>query len=159
MQAEVVAALHPDARSLDERDLVAMTNGELDDVFRASPAGELPAGDVRGTALVFTGTLAGRVIATLAYWFAWQGKRVDQSRDGLVNRITPLRLPLIRAEVSHGASWVDGGECTVIDYSRTSLVARMVRDETRLVAPGLHLGVVWLWRHRAAWFALRGPRH
>lgn len=145
-------------RTLDESHLVRMTNEELDDVFRAGPAGELPAGVVRGTALVFTGTLACRILARLAYWFAWQGKRIDPTRDGLVNRITPLRLPLIRARVTHGASWVDGEECTVIDYSKTSWVARMVRDETRLVAPGLHLGVVWLWRHRTAWFALRAPR-
>jgi hypothetical protein len=146
-------------RRVDERDLVVLTNAELDDIFRASPAGELPAGVVRGTALVFNGTPACRIIAKLAYWFAWQGKRIDPDRAGLVNRITPLRLPLIRAKVSHGQSWVDGDECTVIDYSKTSLVARMVRDETRLIAPGLHLGVVWLWHRRAAWFALRAPRH
>lgn len=146
-------------RSLDERDLVRLSNQELDDLFRGSPAGELPAGNVRGTALVLNGTLLCRIIATVAYWVAWQGKRIDPSRDGLVNRITPLRLPLIRARVSRGTSWVDERECTVIDYSTTSLVARMVRDETRLVSPGLHLGVVWLWHKRAAWFALRAPRH
>jgi hypothetical protein len=156
---EIVSRQESRTRALDEGDLERLTNRELDDVFRASPAGELPAGTVRGTALVFNGTLACRVIAKLAYWFAWQGKRLDPDRRGLVNRITPLRLPLIRATVSHGKSWVDDQECTVIDYSKTSIVARMVRDETRLVAPGLHLGVVWLWRRRAAWFALRAPRY
>jgi len=156
---EIASHLESRTRTLDEGDLVRLTNDELDDVFRASPAGELPAGVVRGTALVFNGTLACRVIAKLAYWFAWQGKKLDPDRRGLVNRITPLRLPLIRATVSHGKSWVDDKDCTVIDYSKTSLVARMVRDETRLIAPGLHLGVVWLWRRRAAWFALRAPRY
>jgi hypothetical protein len=144
--------------SLDEHDLVRMTNDELDVVFRASPAGELPAGVLRGTALVFNGTLLGKVLAKLAYWLAWQGKRVDPDRHGLVNRITPLRLPLIRATIYRDASWVDGDQCTVLDYSRTSLVARMVRDETRLISPGLQLGVVWLWHRRTAWFALRAPR-
>jgi hypothetical protein len=144
---------------LDERDLKRMTNRELDDAFRASPAAELPAGGVmRGTALVFNGTLVGRVVARLAYWFAWQGKRIDPTGDGLVNRITPLRLPLIRGKVYRGNSWVDDQPCTVIDYSTTSVVAGMVRDETRLVSPELQLGVVWLWRRRAAWFALRAPR-
>lgn len=156
---EISPHLESRTHALDEGDLVRLTNDELDDVFRASPAGELPAGVVRGTALVFNGTLACRIIAKLAYWLAWQGKKLDPDRRGLVNRITPLRLPLIRATVSHGQSWVDDKDCTVIDYSKTSLVARMVRDETRLVAPGLHLGVVWLWRRRAAWFALRAPRH
>jgi hypothetical protein len=145
-------------RALDEGDLESLTNHELDDIFRASPAGELPAGNVRGTAYIFNGTTACRIIAKLAYWFAWQGKRLDPDRRGLVNRITILRLPLIRATVYHGSSWVDDKECTVIDYSKTSLVAKMVRDETRLVAPGLHLGVVWLWRRRVAWFSLRAPR-
>lgn len=155
------AAPHLGSRTgaLDEGYLVHMTNHELDDVFRTSPAGELPVGVARGTALFFNGTLACRVIAKLAYWLAWQGKRIDPGGERLVNRITPLRLALIRAEVSHGTSWVDGQECTVLDYSKTSWVARMVRDETRLVAPGLHLGVVWIWHHRAAWFALRAPQH
>jgi hypothetical protein len=146
-------------RTLDESDLERLTNHELDDIFRASPAGELPAGVVRGRAYIFNGTRACRIIAKLAYWFAWQGKKLDPDRRGLVNRITPLRLPLIRATVYHGASWVDDKECTVIDYSKTSVVARMVRDETRLVSPGLHLGVVWLWRRRVAWFSLRAPRY
>jgi hypothetical protein len=149
---------HPAAPALDEHHLMRLTNHELDDVFRASPSAELDAGVHRGTALVFNGTLACRVIARLAYWVAWQGKKVDPSRDGLVNRITPLRLPLIRATLSQDASWVDSRACNLIDYSTTSLVARMVRDETRLIAPGLHLGVVWLWRRRVAWFTLRAPR-
>jgi hypothetical protein len=144
-------------RVLDEDLLVRMTNDELDDIFGASPAGELPSGDLRGTALFFSGTPACRVIAHLAYWLAWQGKRVNPARDRLVNRITPLRLRSIRAKVSHGNSWVDGHECTVLDYSKTSWLARMVRDETRLAAPGLHLGVVWVRGRRVAWFALRAP--
>jgi hypothetical protein len=147
------------SRTLNEGDLKRLTNSELDDLFRASPAGQLPAGVVRGTAYVFNGTLACRIIARLTYWLVWQGKKLDPDRRGLVNRITALRLPLIRATVYHGASWVDDKECTVIDYAKTSLVAKMVRDETRLVAPGLHLGVVWLWHRRAAWFSLRAPRY
>ena len=59
---------------------------------------------------------------------------------------------------SRDDAWVDGQPCTLLDYSKTSLVAKMVRDETRLVAPGLQLGVVWLWRRRVAWFTLRAPR-
>lgn len=144
--------------ALDERHLMRLTNRELDDVFRASPPGPLPAGVHRGTALVFNGTLACRIIALLAYLFAWQGKRVDPDGRELVNRITPFRLPLIRARVSPDASWVDQQPCTLIDYSATSLVAKMVRDETRVVAPGLQLGVVWLWRRRVAWFTLRAPK-
>lgn len=146
------------APALDERDLMRLTNRELDDVFRANRAEPLPAGVHRGTALIFNGTLACRIIAKLAYLFVWQGKRVDLDGRALVNRITPFRLPLIRALVSRDDAWVDGQACTLLDYSKTSLVAKMVRDETRLVAPGLQLGVVWLWRRRVAWFTLRAPR-
>ena len=88
---DTAARLEVAAPALDERDLMRLTNRELDDVFRANPAAPLPAGVHRGTALVFNGTLACRIIATLAYLFAWQGKRVDPDGRGLVNRITPFR--------------------------------------------------------------------
>jgi hypothetical protein len=158
MGANSAVRLDAQASALDEADLMRLRNVALDDVFRASPAGEMTPGAGRGTVLVFNGTVACRVVAWLAYWCAWQGKVVDPGGDGLVNRVTPLRLSFIRARVAPGASWVDGGPCTVLDYSRTSWPARLVRDETRLVAPGLHLGVVWLRRRRVAWFALRAPR-
>jgi hypothetical protein len=34
------------------------------------------------------------------------------------------------------------------------VVARLVRDELRLVGPHLYLGVVWLARRRVLWFTL-----
>jgi hypothetical protein len=73
----------------------------------------------------------------------------------LRNRLTPLDLKAIAAVVYPGRSLVDGADCVVLDYSITSVVASGVRDEIRLVAPHLYLGVVWLWRHRVAWFTLR----
>ncbi|MDQ1625862.1 MAG: hypothetical protein QOJ49_1360, partial [Actinomycetota bacterium] len=99
-----------------------------------------------------------RLLARLVYWIGWQGKVVSPEGTSLVNRITPLRLRLIKAVVGPGLSWVDDNRCVVLDYSKTSLVAKMVRDETREVAPDLNLGVVWLWRKRVAWFTLRGSR-
>lgn len=144
-----------DLRPLDERVLTRTGNGALDSIFRSAPSGRLPAGVLRGTVLLFPGSPACRLVARLAYRIAWQGKVVAPSGEGLVNRITPFRLRLVRARVARHPSWVDDRPCVVIDYSTTSVVARMVRDETREVAPGLHLGVVWLWRRRVAWFALR----
>jgi hypothetical protein len=144
---------------VDERQLLAMTSAELDELFRHSPAGDVPRGDSRGTVLLFTGSRLGQVIARLAYPVGWQGKVVAPAGRQLVNKITPLRIPAIRAAISTDQSWVDGGECVLIDYSRTSLVARWVRDEIRLVAPGLYLGVVWLRSRRVAGFALRFPTY
>ena len=147
-----------ETRALDEGDLTRTTNSGLDTLFRTSPPGRLPAGVLRGTVLLFPGSRAGPFLARVLYWLAWQGKVVTPTGDSLVNRVSPLRLPLIRARVGRGRSWADDDPCVVIDYSRTSLVARMVRDETREVSPGLHLGVVWLWRRRTAWFALRAAQ-
>jgi hypothetical protein len=138
--------------------LLGMSNTELDSLFRESPAGPIPDGDMRGTVLAFPGTLIARPFAAVAYLLAWQGKVVDGRRQMLRNKITPLRLRLIAAALSHDTSWVDGRDCVLLDYSRTSFVAKMVRDEIRLVSPSLYLGVVWMWRWRVGWFTLRSPR-
>lgn len=63
----------------------------------------------------------------------------------------------IQAKVYKGASWFDGGECIVLDYSHTSLAAHWIRDDIRLVAPDLYLGIVF-WDHaKLIDFALRVP--
>ncbi|MGY1679336.1 hypothetical protein [Geodermatophilus sp. SYSU D01176] len=142
---------------LDERALQRMDNRELDLLFRSSPAGDIPRGRLPGTGLLFPGTPVCPPLARLVHLLVWQGKETEASGRSLRNLVSPLRMRSIRALLSHDRSWVDGEECVLIDYSRTSVVARMVRDEIRLVAPGLYLGVVWLWRRRAGWFTLRQP--
>jgi hypothetical protein len=137
-----------DAVRVTERDLLDKSTRQLDDLFRAAPAGPIPDGDGRGTVLVLTGTRFGRVVGSLTYLLLWQGKVVDRAHGELFNKLTPLRISVVRGLVTLGPSWVDGNDCVVIDYSRTSLVARWVRDEIRLIAPGTYLGVVWLRRHR-----------
>ena len=49
----------------------------------------------------------------------------------------------IVAEVYKGPSLLDGKDCIVLDYSKTSLVAKWIRDEIRLIAPNLYLGRVY----------------
>jgi hypothetical protein len=129
----------------------------LDWVFRKSEAGPIPNGNMRGTLLAFPGSRIAKPLAAIVYLVGWQGKVVDRRRGFLLNKITPLRLRLIKAKVSYDDSWVDDRECVLLDCSHTSLVARFVRDEIRLVGPSLYLGVVWLWRRRIAWFTLRSP--
>ena len=141
--------------ALDERSLRRMDDRELDLLFRSSPAGDLPHGRLPGTALLFPGTRACAPLAWLVRLLIWQGKETEASGRSLHNLIGPLRMRSIRALLSHDRSWVDGEECVLIDYSTTSIVARMVRDEVRLVAPDLYLGVIWLWRRRPGWFTLR----
>ena len=71
-----------------------------------------------------------------------------------MNRVLPFGLRAVAAEVRRGPSRLDGRECIVLDYSRSSLAARGVRDELRLVRTGLYLGRAY-WRGvRLADFAL-----
>jgi hypothetical protein len=154
-----MASIEPSAElrvaPLTEKVLLGITNKALDQLFRDSQAGPIPDGNMHGTVLAWPGGRLARLLARLIYLIAWQGKVVNRREALLCNKITPLRLRLIKAKLSHDASWVDKHECVLLDYSRTSSVARMVRDELRLVAPGLYLGVVWLWRRRVGWFTLR----
>jgi hypothetical protein len=140
---------------LDERALRRLDNRELDLLFRSSPAGAIPRGRLPGTALLFPGSRICGLLATVVRLVFWQGKVTDDSARSLKNLIGPFGIRTIKARLSHDGSWVDGEDCVLIDYSKTSLVARMVRDEIRLVAPDLYLGLAWLWRRRAGWFTLR----
>ena len=82
-------------------------------------------------------------------------KRYSKGLTALRNRITPLGIRAIVATVRTSGSLVDRRPCIVLDYSATSIVARGVRDEIRLVGEHLYLGVVWLFGRRVAWFTLR----
>jgi hypothetical protein len=141
----------------DAADLMALTQAELDDLYRQSPAGESPKGDTQGTVLFAPGTSFARPVAVYIWLSSWQGKVFDRRRPILENKITPIGIKTIPALVYYGSSWVDGRPCIVIDYSKTSLVACLTRDEIREVAPGLYLGVVFLGRIKILNFALSCP--
>jgi hypothetical protein len=155
----IMADIRPisDSRTtpITEEVLLGTANSALDALFRESPAGLIPDGDTRGTLLAWPGTRWAKPLAFLVYLIAWKGKVFNRREALLHNKITPLGLRLIEARLSHDDSWVDQRECILIDYSKTSFVARMVRDEIRLIGPGLYLGVVWLWRRRVGWFTIR----
>ena len=61
------------------------------------------------------------------------------------------------AEVYKGPSWFDNKECIVLDYSKTSLVAERVRDEIRLIGPGMYLGLVYWGKSKTIHFSLQFP--
>jgi len=143
------------ATPITEEVLLRTANSALDALFRESPAGPIPDGDTRGTLLAWPGTWLAKPLAFLVHLIAWKGKVLNRREALLRNKITPLGLHLIKARLSFDDSWVDRRQCILIDYSKTSFVARMVRDEIRLVGPGLYLGVVWLWRRRVGWFTIR----
>lgn len=141
-------------RANDPQHLLGRSNAHLDELFRTSPAGPVPRGTADGLVILFPGTPAARPLANVVHALWWKGKIVDADGRGLANRLFPVGAALVRAAVYPGDSWVDGGNCIVLDYSRTSHVAHWIRDEIRMISPGHYLGVVWLARRRVAWFAL-----
>jgi hypothetical protein len=137
--------------------LLEMSQGQLDELFRSSPAGDIPTGQGEGTVLVARGTELSEVAAELVHYVAWQGKVFDPDKGELRNEVTPLGITAVRAKVAKGASWFDGRECIVLDYSHTSLIAHWIRDEIRQISPRLYLGFVYWDRNRVLNFALRFP--
>jgi hypothetical protein len=131
---------------------------ELDEIYKNAKPGTIPNGDTKGTAIL-AGSIFAKLVAFLAGLLAWQGKVFDlfcpKGDAGLlVNKITPFSLTFIVAKVYRDKSWLDGKDTIVIDYSKTSFVAKVIRDEIREVEPGVYLGKVWWGKKRILDFAL-----
>ena len=139
------------------KEMVEMSQQELDDLFRASPPGDIPKGEGRGTVIVAPGSEVAELAAKVVHLIAWQGKVFDPASGTLLNEVSPLHLDRIRAKVYKDASWFDKNECIVLDYSKTSVVAHWIRDEIRLVDEGTYLGIVFWDEHRILNFALEFP--
>src|ERR1700741_3064291 len=135
--------------------LLAMSQVQLDDLFRASPPGDIPNGSAAGTAIIAPGTVYSQPIADIINLFGWQGKVFDAKSGTLKNRILAFGVEAIVAKVYKAPSWLDGKECIVLDYSQTSVVAHWIRDEIRQIGPGLYLGKVYWDKKRLIDFALK----
>jgi hypothetical protein len=138
--------------------LRSMPASALDELFRGSPAGPIPEGRARGTAILFPGSWFGRLLGWVIRLLFWKGKIFRPKSGDLKNRIGPLGWPLIRARVYEDQSWFADGPAVVLDYSKTSLLARWIRDEIREVSPGVYLGVVYWGKRRIARFLLEFGR-
>jgi hypothetical protein len=137
--------------------LLSLSGQELDNLFSASSAGDIPNGEGHGTAILAPGTSFSSEIATLIDIFGWQGKNFDAARGVLTNRISAFGINAIVAEVYKSTSWFDNKECIVLDYSKTSSVAKHIRDEIRQVEPGAYLGMVYWDKARTIHFSLHFP--
>ena len=138
----------------DPSSLVEETIEGLGELFGAGTAGAIPDGRGKGTVLLGTGGRAARVAAALCYALAWRGKVVNARQGRLTNIVTPRGIQAIEAAVYQQDSWYDGEPCIVLDYSKTSFVARKIRDEIREIAPGVFLGLVFWGRRHVLDFAL-----
>ena len=141
--------------SYDASKLMTMTQQQLDDLFKQSPAGDIPDGEAEGTAIIAPGTAYSVPISQVVNHFAWQGKVFDAKKGTLKNRILAFGIEAIIARVYKGPSWLDGKECIVLDYSETSLIAQRVRDEIRLISPKFYLGKVYWGKDRLIDFCLQ----
>jgi hypothetical protein len=139
----------------DVPQLLAMSQAQLDDLFRASPPGDIPNGSAAGTAIIAPGTKYSQSIAEIINTFGWQGKVFDAKSGTLKNRILVSGFEAIIAKVYKAPSWLDNKPCIVLDYSETSIVAHWIRDEIRLISPGFYLGKVYWDKERLIDFCLQ----
>ena len=146
--------MHTAIDTTDPATLITAKKAELAKLFGSGRAGAVPDGRGRGTVLLGTGGLVARAAAALAYALAWRGKVVNARTARLLNILTPLQVKAIEAEIYKQDSWYDGTPCIVLDYSKTSLVARQIRDEIREIAPGVFLGLVFWGRRHVLDFTL-----
>ena len=144
--------------ALDVAQLMKMSQAQLDELFRNSPAGNIPSGEGEGTVIIDPDTELTDIAAKFAHVFAWQGKVFDPETGQLCNKILPPGIRAIIANVYKDKSWFDEKECIVLDYSQTSLIAHWIRDEIRQVASGLYLGIVYWDKARLINFALAFPQ-
>jgi hypothetical protein len=136
------------------RRLLRTPGPDLDALYRRSPAGRIPAGDSNGSFIIAPGSPLAGAAAGLIRLTVWKGKIFDPGAGALRNKVGPLGTPAVAAKVVYGPSRFDGRRSIIIDYSRTSRVARCIRDEIREVAPGVFLGMAYWNRHRFLRFVL-----
>jgi hypothetical protein len=144
-------------------ELKKTSQDDLDELFRRKPAGPVPNGEAKGTALILPGTTVTNIIADIVRIKIWKGKVFERDsknpdRGVLKNKILPLGHKAIEANVYKDKSWFDGKECIVLDYSQTSLIAKKIRDEIREIEPGFYLGIVYWGKKRIIGFALEFPK-
>src|SRR5256885_357897 len=130
--------------ALDVAQLMKMSQAQLDELFRNSPAGDIPRGEGEGTVIIGPGTELTDIAAKFAHLFAWQGKVFDPETGQLCNKILPPGIRAIVANVYKTKS--DNVACNgVIPFGKFSNIhfARLfVLDESidlngRTIPPSL----------------------
>ena len=126
--------------------------------FTRSPAGEIPKGEGKGTAIIAPGTDVSQRDRRFRESLHLEGQSVRSGKGEFAEQDSAFRSSnAIMAKVYKDKSWFDEKECIVLDYSKTSLVAQWIRDEIREVAPGIYLGKVYWGKKKLIHFALEFP--
>ena len=84
---------------LDVEQLLKMSQAQLDELYRSSPAGDIPRGEGNGTLLIAPGTKLSDLAARIVRHVAWQGKVFDPERGELRNEVTPFGIKAVAAKV------------------------------------------------------------
>lgn len=92
-----------------------MLEPELDELYKHSNTGIIPDGESKGIVIFAPGTSFSRNFSSIVHFLAWQGKIFYREQVYLLNKITPLNLELVKAEVYLGKSWLDERESIIID--------------------------------------------
>ncbi len=144
--------------SMNAEQLLDMSPKELDVLFGEAECGPVPHGIAKGTALIAPGSRAGSSLSHMVRFLAWQGKTFDSKKGELINRILPIGHSAVVAKVYEDQSWMDKKPCIALDYSKTSLLAKFVRDEIRLVDKNFYLGKVYVGSLPVIHFCLEFPQ-
>lgn len=119
--------------------LLSMDEAQLLAVYQQGSVAGLPTGKLKGTVLPAPGSRRNAAMSTGGR-LVWQGKVVDSSGTIAVNRF--FGISTVKGRLYQGTSWYDGQSSLILDYAGTSRVYAHMRDEIRLVGPGLYLGLM-----------------
>ena len=139
----------------DVPQLLAMSQTQLDDLFRASPPGDIPNGPAAGTAIIAPGTnirsRSRRSSITSAGRAKSSTPKRARSRTG--SWPSAWRPSSPRSTRRRAGSTTRSASCSIT--RDTSLVAHWIRDEIRLIGPGFYLGKVYWGKERLIDFCLK----
>ena len=136
--------------------LLRMTQSQLDELFTASPVGDIPDGEGKGTAIIARRNRPHPGNRRLHQPFRLAGQNFRRqgrvcSRTRSCHSASPPSSP--GSTRARAGSTARNASCSTT--RETSLVAGWIRDEIRMIEPGFYLGQVFGGRTRLFHFTLQ----
>ena len=144
-----------DTAYLQPRDLLEMSQAEIDELYVQGSVGDIPDGESQGIAIVAAGTIWVKILALLSKLFFWEGKVFYREQGYYLNLVPPFGIRAFKGEIYTENGWFCDGEAIILDYSRTSFIFRKVREEMREISPGFFLAQVYFGKKRISNFTLQ----
>jgi len=137
----------------DVKDLGRLNSTQLDQLYAAGVAENIPDGTLDGSGIAMPGSWIGRAIGKLFHMLVWRGKVFFSQSDTIKNRIGPFGNAAIQANVALGESLIDGQQSIIVEYPFT-FFGKKITDEIRKVGPGIYLGRGTLGGSHVVYFSL-----